>query len=91
MAFMGRTNNDNEHTKYRSKFDYDNQNDLVNGTLSKVSNSGNSDVDVNTNIDVHIDVMPIALAILYSSLANKQLSKKQFQYAMKKLDEYKSN
>jgi hypothetical protein len=57
----------------------------------KVSNSGNSDVDVNTNVKFYMDLMPIAYAILYSSLASKKLSKKEFEYAIRKLEDYKSN
>lgn len=90
QVFFGRSKIANEQTDEISKNDFYDQNDLVNGTLAKISNSGNSDVDVNTKIDVYIDVMPIAFAILYSSLAKKQISKNEFENAIKKLNEYKS-
>lgn len=53
---------------------------------SSIDHSGNSDVDVQINIQV--DVKPIAFAILYSLLATKQLSNRDFENALKKLDEY---
>jgi hypothetical protein len=60
----------------------------IHSSQSKVSHSGNSDVNVHINIQV--DVKPIALAILYSLLAKKQLSNEEFELALSKLEEYKS-
>ncbi|MGM9923484.1 MAG: hypothetical protein ACI35R_04470, partial [Bacillus sp. (in: firmicutes)] len=37
-----------------------------------VSHSGNAEVDV--KVDVHVDVTPIAFAMLYSLLANNSLT-----------------
>jgi hypothetical protein len=60
----------------------------INSNQSQVAHSGNSDVNVHINIQV--DVKPIALAILYSLLAKKQLSNEEFESALRKLEEYKS-
>ncbi|WP_081485636.1 hypothetical protein [Bacillus methanolicus] len=59
--------------------------DLLAKQLSEatVNQSGNSDVDV--NVKVNIDTMPIALALLCQSFANKQLTKEEFEIAVKKL------
>lgn len=51
-----------------------------------VDRSGNSDVDVNINIQV--DTTPIAYAMLYSLLAQRQLSKSEFMDALKLMEEY---
>lgn len=53
---------------------------------SKVSDSGNSNVDVQIKID--IDVKPIAFAMLYSLLASKQLTDLQFEEALKRLEDF---
>ncbi|MCY7985976.1 hypothetical protein MOB89_21755, partial [Bacillus inaquosorum] len=45
--------------------------------------SGNSEV----HIDIHIDTMPIAFAILCSALAAKQMSKEEFDMAYTRLQE----
>ncbi|MEC1291632.1 hypothetical protein [Bacillus mojavensis] len=50
---------------------------------SMVENSGNSEV----HIDIHIDTMPIAFAILCSALAAKQMSKEEFDTAYTRLQE----
>ncbi|MED4530613.1 hypothetical protein [Metabacillus fastidiosus] len=52
---------------------------------SYINRSGNSDVDVNVNVE--IDTMPIALALLCLSFANKQLTRKQFEAAVEELVE----
>jgi hypothetical protein len=51
---------------------------------SQIGHSGNSDVDVNVNIQV--DTMPIAFAILCSLLATKQLTNEEFESAVRKLE-----
>jgi hypothetical protein len=62
-------------------------------TASSVDHSGNSDVDVNVNIQ--IDTMPIAFSLLCLSLANKQLTRKEFETAVEELvkvtDRYKKS
>jgi hypothetical protein len=63
----------------------ENISDETHVTEAAVSKSGNSDVDVNVKID--IDTMPIALAVLCLSLANKQLTKEEFEEATRKLFE----
>lgn len=50
---------------------------------SVIKNSGNSEV----HIDIHIDTMPIAFAILCSALAAKQMSKEEFYTAYNQLRE----
>ncbi|MCY8072391.1 hypothetical protein [Bacillus inaquosorum] len=50
---------------------------------SMIENSGNSEV----HIDIHIDTMPIAFAILCSALAAKQMSKDEFDTAYTQLRE----
>lgn len=50
---------------------------------SSVDHSGNSDVDVNVNVQV--DTMPIALSLLCISLANKQISRQEFESAVEEL------
>lgn len=53
-----------------------------------VDRSGNSDVDVDVNINIQVDTTPIAYAMLYSLLAQRQLSKSEFMDALKLMDEY---
>ncbi|MCR6596183.1 hypothetical protein NFC80_06010 [Bacillus halotolerans] len=48
---------------------------------SVIENSGNSEV----HIDIHIDTMPIAFAILCSALAAKQMTKEEFDTAYTQL------
>ncbi|NMD69278.1 hypothetical protein HHO41_03185 [Bacillus sp. DNRA2] len=50
---------------------------------SAVNHSGNSDVDV--KVHVNLDTMPIALALLCLSYANKQITQQQFSEAVEKL------
>ncbi|MCY7783813.1 MULTISPECIES: hypothetical protein [unclassified Bacillus (in: firmicutes)] len=50
---------------------------------SMIENSGNSKV----YIDIHIDTMPIAFAILCSALAAKQMTKEEFDTAYTQLQE----
>ncbi|MBU8709855.1 hypothetical protein [Bacillus subtilis] len=52
-------------------------------TESVIKNSGNSEV----YIDIHIDTMPIAFAILCSALAAKQMTKEEFDMAYTQLRE----
>ncbi|MCW0120226.1 hypothetical protein [Bacillus subtilis] len=52
-------------------------------TESVIKNSGNSEV----HIDIHIDTMPIAFAILCSALAAKQMTKEEFDMAYTQLRE----
>ncbi|MED1809014.1 hypothetical protein ABEW90_17565 [Bacillus subtilis] len=52
-------------------------------TESVIKNSGNSEV----HIDIHIDTMPIAFAILCSALAAKQMTKEEFDTAYTRLRE----
>ncbi|MTH53424.1 hypothetical protein GKZ89_08340 [Bacillus mangrovi] len=49
--------------------------------LASVNHSGNSDVDVN----VEVDTMPIAFALMYNMYASNQMSKEQFDEGIKKL------
>jgi len=71
-------NNDNQN---------ESENDLKNSNRAQVAHSGNSDVNVHINIQV--DVKPLAMAILYSLLATKQLSQEDFELGIRKLNEYK--
>ncbi|GMB10093.1 hypothetical protein [Thermolongibacillus altinsuensis] len=51
---------------------------------SQIGHSGNSDVDV--NVDIQVDTMPIAFAILCSLLATKQMTNEEFDLAVAKLE-----
>lgn len=51
-----------------------------------VSRSGNSEVDV--NVEVRIDLTPIAFAMLYSLLANQLLTDEGFDFALERLERY---
>lgn len=53
-----------------------------NHNSSIVANSGNSDID----IKIHIDFSSIALAILYSLFASKQLSSDELETALRRLE-----
>ena len=53
-----------------------------NHNSSVITNSGNSDID----IKIHIDLSSIALAILYSLFASKQLSSEELETALRKLE-----
>ncbi|MEC1649728.1 hypothetical protein P9D74_01845 [Bacillus vallismortis] len=55
-------------------------------TESVIKNSGNSEV----HIDIHIDTMPIAFAVLCSALAAKQMTKEEFDTAYMQLREMKN-
>lgn len=66
--------------------DNDRNTEIKNSNTSKVSNSGNSDVD----IKIHIDLSSIAFAMLYSLYANKQLSSEELESAISRLEEYKT-
>lgn len=52
-------------------------------SASSVDHSGNSDVDVNVNIQV--DTMPIALSLLCLSFVNKQITRQEFESAVEEL------
>ncbi|MEK5443690.1 hypothetical protein [Fredinandcohnia sp. FSL W7-1320] len=60
---------------------------------ASVNKSGNSDVDV--NVMVEIDMVPVALAFLCLSLVKKEISNEEFEIATKKLldqtDKYREN
>ncbi|WP_051348624.1 hypothetical protein [Peribacillus kribbensis] len=58
--------------------------DIQNQSQAQVNHSGNSDVDVNLNVE--IDTTAIAYALLCSMLATKQMTEKQFNTAVRKLD-----
>jgi hypothetical protein len=62
-----------------------NKNRLSNSEIieASVNKSGNSDVDV--NVIVEIDMIPIALVFLCLSLVKKELSNEEFELATKKL------
>lgn len=60
-------------------------NDIQSNLSSSIDRSGNSDVDV--NVIVQVDTMPIALAVLCLSLANKQLTRQEFESAVEELIE----
>ena len=63
-------------------------NDIQSNLASTIDRSGNSDVDVNVNVEV--DTMPIAIALLCISLANKQLTRQEFESAVEELVEVTS-
>jgi hypothetical protein len=52
---------------------------------AKVNQSGNSHVNVNVNVEV--DTKAIAYAMLCSSLARKELTNDEFEFALNKLEE----
>ena len=52
---------------------------------AKIGQSGNSDVDVYVNIEV--DTKPIAYAMLSSLLATKQITRSQYEEAIRNLKE----
>lgn len=52
---------------------------------AKIGHSGNSDVDIQLNVQV--DTRPIAYAILCSLLATKQMTNEEFATAVQKMDE----
>jgi hypothetical protein len=56
---------------------------------AKINHSGNSNVNVNVN--VQIDTKAIAYALLCSSLAKKDLTIDEFQFALNKLEELTSD
>jgi hypothetical protein len=55
---------------------------------AQLAHSGNS--DVNIQIQLQIDLTPIAFTVLYALLAKKQISNEEFELALKRLEEYKS-
>jgi hypothetical protein len=61
----------------------------VQSNKSSIDHSGNSDVDVNVNVQV--DTTPIAFAILCSLLATGQFSNEEFELAVRKLEELTNN
>jgi hypothetical protein len=61
----------------------------VNENQAKINHSGNSNVNVNVNVEV--DTMAIAYALLCSSLAKKDLTNDEFQFALSKLEELTNN
>lgn len=52
---------------------------------ARIGHSGNSDVDIQLNVQV--DTRPIAYAILCSLLATKQMTNEEFATAVQKMDE----
>ncbi|RFU65327.1 hypothetical protein [Peribacillus glennii] len=52
---------------------------------ARIGHSGNSDVDIQLNVQV--DTRPIAYAILCSLLATKQMTNEEFSAAVQKMDE----
>lgn len=55
---------------------------------SQISESGNSNVDV--HVSIQVDTKPIAMAMLYSLLASKQLTPQEFAEAIQRIEEYQS-
>ncbi len=58
--------------------------DITPKNLNSIGHSGNSDVDV--NIDVNVDTTPIGFAILCYLLAKGQMNNEEFQVAVQKLE-----
>ncbi|MEH7379150.1 hypothetical protein V7138_01510 [Bacillus sp. JJ1533] len=56
-----------------------------NKSINSIEHSGNSDVDV--NIEVNVDTTAIGFAILCSLLATGQVSDMEFQRAVKKFED----
>lgn len=69
----------------KSRFDENEVNRILNQNQARINQSGNSDVDVNVNVNV--DTKPIAYAMLISLLSTNQISNRQFNEAVNKLDE----
>ncbi|GAB4074566.1 hypothetical protein GCM10028778_20690 [Barrientosiimonas marina] len=57
--------------------------DVTNDQQSSIDYSGNSNVDV----DVNVDTTPIAYAMLCSLLATNQMSNSEFESAVSELDD----
>ncbi|MCF2131999.1 hypothetical protein L1I79_37100 [Strepomyces sp. STD 3.1] len=55
---------------------------------NSIDHTGNSDVDV--TVDVEVDTMPIAFAMLYSLFASKQISSEEFELAIQRLKSWNS-
>ena len=64
--------------------DFSSRSKSKNDNQAKIGHSGNSNVDVNVNVE--IDTTAIAYAILCSSLAKKELTNEEFEFALKKLE-----
>lgn len=64
-------------------------NDIRSDLSAAVNRSGNSDVDVNVNIQV--DTMPIGLSLLCLSFAKKQITREEFESAVKELVKVTNN
>ena len=87
---------ENQDKSYESYSNLSESNDLENDfstrskndNEAKIGHSGNSNVDVNVNVE--IDTTAIAYAILCSSLAKKELTNDEFEFAVKKLEELMS-
>lgn len=58
---------------------------IRNSSTANLEKSGNSDVDV--NLEIHIDNTPIAFAMLCSLYASKQLTLREFNTLVQKLEE----
>ncbi|PLR96794.1 hypothetical protein [Bacillus sp. T33-2] len=57
----------------------------VTSNHSTIGHSGNSDVDV--NVQVHVDTMAIAYAILCAMLGTNRMTNSEFESAVQKLEE----
>ncbi|WP_084786815.1 hypothetical protein [Bacillus tuaregi] len=77
---MGKEQKHTANEEYEQEQSYDIQNE------SHIVQSGNSDVHVDINIEV--DVTPIALALLYSLLADKKLTTAEFELAFQRIEGY---
>lgn len=84
----------NDNTFWGKSSD-NNKNRLLNSESieASVNKSGNSDVDV--NVFVEVDMIPVALAFLCLSLVRKEVTNEEFEMAAKKLlehtDKYREN
>jgi GTPase SAR1 family protein len=89
---MDNTNEQHQHNPGKSSdihyLDEKESNKELYENQAKINQSGNSNVSVNVNVEV--DTKAIAYAILCSSLAKKELTNAEFEFALKKLDELTS-
>ena len=79
-----RSENDNDNDT-RSNIDNHIRNKNVNENINSIGHSGNSDIDM--NVEVNVDTTAIGFAILCSLLATGQMTDRQFNDAVSKLEE----
>jgi hypothetical protein len=69
--------------------DTNTNNQDINENQAKINQSGNS--NVNVNVTVEVDTKAIAYALLCSSLAKKEMTNEEFEFALQKLEQLTKN